>query len=213
MDMEQQQTANSNRKRKRKQKHKLNLMMLRALLGLISCLLSFSAGSRSKAVCYCCTFPTIVRRHLLLYHFVIWIFPRSASCAATDNFGYMMFLALICVGFSTDGFGTLTIMRKLHLIWVTARMHIEIYKYPAWGDVVEVETWYQNEGRIGPRRDWFLKDFATGEVIGRATSKWVMMNQDTRRLQKVNDDVRNEYIAFSPKTLGLAFPEENNAIA
>ncbi|KAL3655403.1 Plant UBX domain-containing protein 1 [Castilleja foliolosa] len=115
------------------------------------------------------------------------------------------------VGFSTDGFGTLTIMRKLHLIWVTARMRIEIYKYPAWGDhVVEVETWYQNEGRIGPRRDWFLKDFATGEVIGRATrSKWVT-NQDTRRLQKVNDDVRNEYIAFSPKTLGLTFPEENN---
>ena len=36
------------------------------------------------------------------------------------------------VGFSTDGFATTTTMRKLHLIWVTARMHIEIYKYPAW---------------------------------------------------------------------------------
>lgn len=23
-------------------------------------------------------------------------------------------------------------MRKYHLIWVTARMHIEIYRYPAW---------------------------------------------------------------------------------
>ncbi|KAL3649293.1 hypothetical protein CASFOL_005696 [Castilleja foliolosa] len=78
-------------------------------------------------------------------------------------------------------------------------------------DVVEVETWYESEGRIGPRRDWFLKDFATGEVIGRATSKWVMMNQDTRRLQKVSDDVRDEFIAFCPKTLRLAFPEENNA--
>lgn len=36
------------------------------------------------------------------------------------------------VGFSTDGFATTPTMRKLHLIWVTARMHIEIYKYPAW---------------------------------------------------------------------------------
>ncbi|XP_058206656.1 oleoyl-acyl carrier protein thioesterase, chloroplastic-like isoform X4 [Rhododendron vialii] len=36
------------------------------------------------------------------------------------------------LGFSTDGFGTTTTMRKLHLIWATARMHIEIYKYPAW---------------------------------------------------------------------------------
>jgi hypothetical protein len=36
------------------------------------------------------------------------------------------------VGFSTDGFATTPTMRKLHLIWVTARMHIEVYKYPAW---------------------------------------------------------------------------------
>ncbi|KAL1834906.1 hypothetical protein ACET3Z_004557 [Daucus carota] len=114
------------------------------------------------------------------------------------------------VGFSTDGFATTPTMRKMHLIWVTARMHIEIYRYPAWSDVVEIETWCQSEGRIGTRRDWIIKDFATDEVIGRATSKWVMMNQDTRRLQKVSDDVRDEYLVFCPKTPRLSFPEENN---
>jgi hypothetical protein len=36
------------------------------------------------------------------------------------------------VGFSTDGFATTITMRKMHLIWVTSRMHIEIYRYPAW---------------------------------------------------------------------------------
>ena len=36
-------------------------------------------------------------------------------------------------------------------------------------DVVEVETWCQSDGRIGTRRDWILKDYANGEVIGRAT--------------------------------------------
>jgi len=36
-------------------------------------------------------------------------------------------------------------------------------------DVVEIETWCQGEGRIGTRRDWILKDCATGQVIGRAT--------------------------------------------
>ncbi|CAI9288346.1 unnamed protein product [Lactuca saligna] len=115
------------------------------------------------------------------------------------------------VGFSTDGFATTTTMRKLHLIWVTSRMHIEIYRYPAWSDVVEIETWCQSEGRIGTRRDWIIKDHSNGEVIGRATSKWVMMNEDTRRLQKVNDDVRDEYLIFCPKTPRLAFPEENNS--
>ncbi|XP_039803477.1 oleoyl-acyl carrier protein thioesterase 1, chloroplastic-like [Panicum virgatum] len=104
------------------------------------------------------------------------------------------------VGFSTDGFATTTTMRKLGLIWVTNRMHIEIYKYPAWGDVVEIETWCQEDGRIGTRRDWILKDLANGEVIGRATSKWVMMNQNTRRLQRVSDDVRDEVFIHCPKT-------------
>ncbi|KAK4782025.1 hypothetical protein SAY86_016127 [Trapa natans] len=114
------------------------------------------------------------------------------------------------VGFSTDGFATTPTMRKLNLIWVTARMHIEVYKYPAWSDVIEIETWCQGEGRIGTRRDWILKDYATGEVIGRGTSKWVMMNENTRRLQKVDDDVREEYLVFCPRELRLAFPEENN---
>ncbi|MFQ6625589.1 hypothetical protein Gotur_004789 [Gossypium turneri] len=114
------------------------------------------------------------------------------------------------LGFSTDGFATTPTMRKMHLIWVTARMHIEIYKYPAWSDVVEIETWCQSEGRIGTRRDWILKDATTGELIGRATGKWVMMNQDTRRLQKVSDDVREEHLIFCPREPRLAFPEKNN---
>ncbi|XP_070034077.1 oleoyl-acyl carrier protein thioesterase, chloroplastic-like [Nicotiana tabacum] len=114
------------------------------------------------------------------------------------------------VGFSTDGFATTHTMRKLHLIWVTARLYIEIYKYPAWSDVIEIETWCQSEGRIGTRRDWILRDCATGDVIGRATSKWLMMNQDTRRLQKVADEVRDELSTYFPKELRLAFPEENN---
>lgn len=114
------------------------------------------------------------------------------------------------VGFSTDGFATTHTMRKLHLIWVTARMHIEIYKYPAWSDVVEIETWIARDGRIGTRRDWIMKDYATDQVIGRATSKWVMMNVDTRRLQKVCDEVCDEYLVFCPRTPRLSFPEENS---
>ncbi|GAB2214666.1 hypothetical protein Droror1_Dr00019026 [Drosera rotundifolia] len=115
------------------------------------------------------------------------------------------------VGYSTDGFATTPTMRKLHLIWVTARMHIEIYRYPAWSDVIELETWCQPDGRMGTRRDFILKDYANGEVIGRATSKWVMMNQDTRRLQRVTSEIHEEYLIHCPKTLRLAFPEGNKS--
>ncbi|XP_031285546.1 oleoyl-acyl carrier protein thioesterase 1, chloroplastic-like [Pistacia vera] len=115
------------------------------------------------------------------------------------------------LGFSTDGFATTTTMRKMNLIWVTARMHIEILKYPAWSDVVEIETWCQSEGRIGTRRDWIIKDYSNGQVIGRATSKWVMMNQVTRRLQKASDEIREEYLVFCPPEPRFSFPEKDNA--
>lgn len=36
------------------------------------------------------------------------------------------------------------------------------------------------------------------------------MNQDTRRLQKVSDDVRDEHLMFCPKEPRLAYPEEEN---
>ncbi|KAJ4968985.1 hypothetical protein NE237_015686 [Protea cynaroides] len=114
------------------------------------------------------------------------------------------------LGYSTDGMGTTYNMRKLNIIWVTTRMHIEVYKYPAWGDMVEVETWFE-AGRLGARRDFIIKD-ATGTVIGRASSKWVAMNTDTRRLQKVHDDVLEEIINFSPRTPRFAFPVEDKSL-
>ncbi|KAF4367534.1 hypothetical protein G4B88_003738 [Cannabis sativa] len=107
------------------------------------------------------------------------------------------------VGFSTDGFATTTTMRKMHLIWVTARMHIEILN-TLLGVMWLNRNMVPSEGRLEL------------DVIGysRTTplvNKWVMMNEDTRRLQKVSDDVRDEYLVFCPRELRLAFPEENNS--
>jgi fatty acyl-ACP thioesterase A len=36
------------------------------------------------------------------------------------------------VGFSNDGFATSPLMRERGMIWVTTRMHIEMFKYPKW---------------------------------------------------------------------------------
>nr|GEZ31758.1 acyl-ACP thioesterase [Tanacetum cinerariifolium] len=113
--------------------------------------------------------------------------------------------------FSSNVVARTTTMRELHLTWVTTWMYIEIHRYPSWGDVVEIETWCQREGRIGIKRDWIIRDYANGEVLGRATSKWVTMNVDTRRLQKVSDHVINEYLANWLRCgFRLAFPEDNN---
>ncbi|XP_042517372.1 oleoyl-acyl carrier protein thioesterase 1, chloroplastic-like [Macadamia integrifolia] len=127
----------------------------------------------------------------------IAILLQEVSCNHVQSLGY------------TDGFGRSYTMMQLHLIWVITRMHIEVYKYPTWGDAIEIETWYEG-GRVGNRRDWIIKD-AAGTVIGRATSKWVMMNQDTRRVHKVSDEVLDEILSYCPRTPRLSFPEEDNS--
>jgi fatty acyl-ACP thioesterase B len=80
--------------------------------------------------------------------------------------------ALNHVGMSTfvgDGMGTTHAMMRHRLIWVVTRMHVEVNRYPVWGDVVEIDSWVAAEGKNGMRRDFLVRDITTGEVISRAT--------------------------------------------
>ncbi|KAJ3678971.1 hypothetical protein LUZ61_021135 [Rhynchospora tenuis] len=117
---------------------------------------------------------------------------------------------VICFGWLADGFPTPPTMRKHRLTWVTSRVHIEMYKYPAWGDVVEIEHWCEPDGRIAARLDSIIRNLSTGEVMGRSTSKWLMMNKDTRKLQKMTGEVRDEFLASCTKSPRYVFAEENN---
>ncbi|KAL8112211.1 hypothetical protein AgCh_019777 [Apium graveolens] len=95
-------------------------------------------------------------------------------------------------GLLGDGFGATHGMTRNDLIWVVSRMHLQIDHYPIWGEVLELDTWVGASGKNGMRRDWQLRSHNTGIVYARATSTWVMMNQKTRRLSKMPDEVRAE---------------------
>ncbi|XP_057545596.1 palmitoyl-acyl carrier protein thioesterase, chloroplastic-like [Amaranthus tricolor] len=95
-------------------------------------------------------------------------------------------------GLLGDGFGSTPEMCKRNLIWVVTRMQVLVDRYPTWGDVVQVDTWVRSSGKNGMCRDWLIRDCNTGEILTRASSVWVMMNKQTRRLSKMPDEVRAE---------------------
>lgn len=64
------------------------------------------------------------------------------------------------------------------------------------GDVVQVETWFQEDGKLAAQRDWVLTDATSGRMLGRATSTWVMINMQTRRLIKLPEVAREKCAAF-----------------
>ncbi|GFP91609.1 palmitoyl-acyl carrier protein thioesterase chloroplastic [Phtheirospermum japonicum] len=99
-------------------------------------------------------------------------------------------------GVAGDGFGATREMSIRKLIWVVTRIQVQIDKYSSWGDVVEVDTWVDAAGKNGMRRDWIIRDYNTQNIITRATSTWVTMNRETRRLSKIPDAVRNELLPF-----------------
>ncbi len=84
------------------------------------------------------------------------------------------------------GFGFDDLQRS-SLAWVLSRMHIEFPAMPRWRDEVELQTWHK--GFEGP---FYVRDFrmldAQGHPAVLATSSWLVINTDTRRL------VRREHL-------------------
>ncbi|XVE92636.1 hypothetical protein REPUB_Repub01dG0115200 [Reevesia pubescens] len=95
-------------------------------------------------------------------------------------------------GLLSNGFGATHGMMRNSLIWVVSRMHVQVDHYPIWGEVVEIDTWVGASGKNGMRRDWLIRSQATGITYARATSTWVMMREQTRRLSKMPEEVRDE---------------------
>lgn len=95
-------------------------------------------------------------------------------------------------GLAGDGFGATQAMSRNNLIWVVTRMQVHVEQYPVWGNVVEMDTWVGASKKNGMRRDWLVRDLKTGQILARATSTWVTMNKETRKLSKMPEEVRAE---------------------
>ena len=65
--------------------------------------------------------------------------------------------------------------------WVLARMHVVFTDTPKWREDVTLETWHKGLDRL-----FFLRDFLMTDKDGRsrvkATTSWLVLNLDTRRL-------------------------------
>lgn len=116
-------------------------------------------------------------------------------------------------GLAGNGFGATREMSHRKLIWVVTRVHVQVDKYSSWGDVVEIDTWVDAAGKNGMRRDWIIRDYSTRQIITRATSTWVTMNRETRKLSKIPEEVRQEVEPFYLNRHVLEINGDNNVVA
>lgn len=84
-------------------------------------------------------------------------------------------------------------MLSKNLYWVLSRIKIDILKMPSINQVVTVETWPHEKGRIDFDRD--LKILSEdGEVLIIGLSKWCVIDSESRALQRSdNVNYKGEY--------------------
>lgn len=74
-------------------------------------------------------------------------------------------------------------LQKTRTVWVLSRMHIHFGRYPHWRDEVSLSTWHKGPERLFYLRDFQMKD-NSGNVLVSATTSWLVLNIDTRRISR-----------------------------
>jgi medium-chain acyl-[acyl-carrier-protein] hydrolase len=72
-------------------------------------------------------------------------------------------------------------MKSRKTTWVLSRMRIHMKRYPGWNDTIKLETWPSGAERLFALRDFRVLD-SKGEVIGMASTAWLILDIDSHRL-------------------------------
>ena len=78
------------------------------------------------------------------------------------------------------------VLRTDNLAWVLSRLLIVMERYPGWGEEILVKTWPRGIERLFALRE-FLITSRQGEVLGRVTSNWLLVDLTTRRPKRLEE--------------------------
>ena len=84
---------------------------------------------------------------------------------------------------SVLGFGYDDMIRT-RMAWVLSRMHVKFLRHPKWRDTVNLATWHKGPERLMYIRDFRMTDETGNEDLILATTSWLVVNIDTRRLTR-----------------------------
>ena len=86
---------------------------------------------------------------------------------------------------STVGFGY-DEMIDSNIAWVLSRIHVKFINTPKWRQEVNLKTWHKGVAKLFYLRDFILSD-KEGNTMALATTSWLIIDLNTRRLVRNND--------------------------
>lgn len=89
------------------------------------------------------------------------------------------------VNASTLGFGYDEMINS-NIAWVLSRTHVKFINTPKWREEVNLKTWHKGVSKLFYLRDFILSD-KEGNPMVLATTSWLIIDMNTRRLVRNND--------------------------
>lgn len=74
-------------------------------------------------------------------------------------------------------------LQKTRAVWVLSRMHVIFRRHPKWRENVKLSTWHKGASGLFYLRD-FNMETTDGTPLVFATTSWVVVDMDTRRLSR-----------------------------
>ena len=102
------------------------------------------------------------------------------------------------------GYDELTVTRKA---WVLARMHVIFHRLPKWRDRINVQSWHKGAAGFQFFRDFIVFDEQGCEKLISATTSWLVIDLDTRRLSKYPEFASDETKCIKEDVLSEPAPK------
>lgn len=113
----------------------------------------------------------------------------SSTLKPTSFLNYAQEAANIHADYIGVGHDSMQVTRKG---WVLARMHVKFHRLPMWRDNINVQSWHKGAAGFQFMRDFVVYDKEGSEKLISATSSWLVIDIDTRRLSKFPEFTADE---------------------
>lgn len=108
---------------------------------------------------------------------------------------YMQEVGAIHSGISGYGINNIKTTRKA---WVILVWKVNVIRRPIWNEKIIIKTWNSKTEKMYYYRNFEIID-EKGEIICIAESQWIMMDVDTKKIQRITDDYLNKIIILESK--------------
>ena len=134
----------------------------------------------------------------------------SSTLKPASFLNYAQEAANIHADYIGVGFDSMQVTRKG---WVLARMHVKFHRLPMWRDNINVQSWHKGANGFLFLRDFEVFDNASREKLISATTSWLVIDIDTRRLSKFpelvdSDDKCIKEDAMAEQAPKITMPKE-----